>query len=122
MRGGILSPDCELAIQIISYLKLSRKSTLNTGNIILIPYLKYFLSILSECKTSWYQYEFKMRKRKFYMTVLFQFQKITKKMMRHMKDRLDLLAEFKGHRLDKRLIAHLIKHHCTSYTKCNEEN
>ena len=62
----------------------------------------------------WRQFEFNVQN--------FQFQEISAKMVQDMKDRLDLLAEFEGHQLDERLIAHLIKHHCISYTKCDSED
>ena len=43
-------------------------------------------------------------------------------MVEHMKESLSLLAEFKGHSIDERLIAHLAKHHCTTLNECTEES
>ena len=38
-----------------------------------------------------------------------------------MRDIWELLAEFKGHRIDEALIAHLIKHHCGNETPTTAE-
>ena len=38
-----------------------------------------------------------------------------------MRDIWELLAEFKGHRIDEALIAHLIKHHCGTETPTTAE-
>ena len=38
-----------------------------------------------------------------------------------MRDIWELLAEFKGHRIDEALIAHLIKHHCGAETPTTAE-
>ena len=41
-------------------------------------------------------------------------QKVTGDMIKDLRGRWELLAEFSGHVIDDALIAHLEKHHCTT--------
>ena len=41
------------------------------------------------------------------------FQEVTTELIKDLKGRWELLAEFEGHIIDDGLIAHLQKHHCS---------
>ena len=47
-----------------------------------------------------------------------KFQEVTSEMIKDLRGRWELLAEFSGHVIDDALMAHLEKHHCT----CNTES